>query len=378
MGLPTVVVNDFYLEVTRGNVNGFAAKELLGMNTSVDGTEDIWNQGGSIVQATTAALLYVSSSDAGDITQSVIITGVDSNYDEITENITLKGQTRVAGTKAFLRVNDVALSAAAAGKVYVFYLSTVTAGVPDDLTKVQAAIDIAEPQAYNAIYTVPRNKKWYLTSLRYRSSGSTTTHDVILSIIRKVFGGINEVVDTVKYTDLGATNYTDNQIQLTDRPVLFPAKSEIRFTASLAGGTDLDVALEVHFVAEDIVAIPLTVPVLDKSAYLAKLALLGHTLISQNYLLIGLDVAPAGIPSVANIDNLLATIIGATNYRVAADTEVVFDPVYFVSGKLIVTNKKAIFTIMRCVDNTGLVDYVQAPVNTVINLSNVKKTNYLA
>ncbi len=384
MSLPTVIANDFYLEVARGNVTGYTAREIAGMNAAVGGTEDIWDQGGSITQVATAALLYISSDAAGDITQTVTITGLDANYDEITETIALNGAdgcTRVAGTKTFLRVNSAVLSAACTGNVYVYYLSDVTAGVPDDATKIQAKILATALQAYNAIYTVPRNKNLYLTGLHFRSTGSTTTHNVILSVIRKLYGGANVTVKTIKYLD-PSSSYIDEQYQFTDQPVVFPAKSVFRVAAGLAGGTALEIALLANFIEESISVAPATTTVINQATYAALLTTRSQTLASQNYYLIGMDEVPTALPSSFNLDNLLATITGATNYRVAADTEVAFDPAYFVSGKLISTTKKALLTVMRCVDTAANVDYVLAPVNTVVDLgSGVKKTqkiSYLA
>ncbi len=384
MSLPTVIANDFYLEVARGNVTDFVSREIAGMNAAVGGTEDIWDQGGSITQVATAALLYISSDAAGDITQTVTITGLDANYDEITETIALNGadgRTRVAGTKTFLRVNSAVLSAACTGNVYVYYLSDVIAGVPDDATKIQAKILATALQAYNAIYTVPRNKNLYLTGLHFRSTGSTTTHNVILSVIRKLYGGANVTVKTIKYLD-PSSSYIDEQYQFTDQPVVFPAKSEFRVAAGLAGGTALEIALLANFIEESISVAPATTTVINQATYAALLTTRGQTLASQNYYLIGMDEVPTALPSSFNLDNLLATITGATNYRVAADTEVAFDPAYFVSGKLISTTKKALLTVMRCVDTADNVDYVLAPVNTVVDLgSGVKKTqkiSYLA
>jgi len=390
MSLPTVYVNDFYLEVARGNVAGYAAREIIGQNAALAGVDKfIWGEGTvssqDLTEATAAAIVYVSSSDVDDKSKAVTITGVDANYDEITEVITtdaVSGQTRVAGTKAFLAINKVTVAAALEGKLYVFYAVAATAGVPDDLTKVQAVIDIGNVESFNAFYCVPRNKNLYLTSLRYRSTGSTTTHDVILGIKRKLYGGAYIALDAVKYTDLGTTNFIDAQIDFSDAPLVFVAKSKFKMTASLVGGTALNVAIEAKFIEETVAVAPATTTVINKTTYLATLTTRGTTIASQNYYLIGLDEVPTSLPTSFNLDDTVAIITGATNYRVAVDTEVAFDPAYFVSGKLVSTTKKAILTVMRCVDSGANVDYVLAPVNTIVDLgSGIKKTqkiSYLA
>lgn len=378
MSLPIEMVNDFFLEVVRGNVTGFAAREVVGINSAVGDTEDIWNAAATvttITQVSTAALLYVSSTSVADTTQTATIVGLDANYDEITENVDLNGQTAVATTKAFLRVNSVTIDAAAAGIVYIYYTCVVAAGVPQTASKVQSRIEIAALQAYNAIYTVPRNKILYLTSLRYASTGSTTTHDVIVSVIRKVYGGSNETVKVIKYVDLATTNYIDEQVQLTDQPIVFAAKSEFRMQAGLAGGTALNITVLATFVEESVEVADSTIRVYDKTAYLA--AYTGPTA-SVIYYLIGLDELPTTFPTTFVLADVLATITGeTTNYTVAADTEVAFDPNYFVSGKLIMTNKKAILTVMRCIDAVAGVYYVLAPQNPMFSLGNCKKVKYL-
>lgn len=388
MSLPIVIVNDFYLEVIRGNVSNFAARTLQGSNGDVDaGTEDVWNQGGNITQVSTAANLQISSSDVADITQYVTITGLDVNYDEVTEILALNGTTVVTSSVEFLRVNNVNLSAVAVGDVYVYYVCTATAGVPDDATKIQAKIEIGALQAYNAIYTVPRNKNWYMTALQYKSAGSVGGHDVIISIKQKLYGLNTTTIKNIKYKNSAVTtNFINAQVQFADQPILFPAKSEIRFTCTLiAGGTNLNISLDANFIEESITAIPNNVSVLTMAEVVAKMATAGTTHVSQNHLLIGLDEAPAPnvIPPTANLDNILTTIIGKGHLvgvirpYVANDTEVAFDVANFTTGKLVFTTKKTVFTIMRCVDSAGTIDYVQAPSNTIFNLRNCKKINYL-
>jgi hypothetical protein len=373
MSLPIDVINDFYLEVARGNVIGFTSKEIIGANSNVAGTEDIWNAAetvATITQVSTAALLYVSSSSTSDTTQTVTITGLDANYDELIEIVTLTGQTAVATTRAFLRVNSVVIDVVPVGVVYVFYTCSVVAGVPQTASKVQSRIEIDTLQAYNAIYTVPRNKTLYLTSLRYASTGSTTTHDVILSIIRS-----SETIKTVKYVDLGTTNYIDEQISFEDQPIIFSAKSEFRMQADLAGGTALNINILATFVEETIEVADSTIQLYNKTSYLAAYT---SPTINVTYYLIGLTEFPAITPSSMVLADVLTTIPGeTTNYSVAADTEVAFDPAYFVSGKILLTNKKAILTVMRCIDSVAGVYYVLAPQHEMVNLNNCKKIKYV-
>lgn len=63
--------------------------------------------------------LDVSSSNSGDTTQTVTITGTDYYGAPMTQAYTLDGETAVLGLKAFYTVNTIAVSAAMTGDLYV-------------------------------------------------------------------------------------------------------------------------------------------------------------------------------------------------------------------------------------------------------------------
>jgi hypothetical protein len=379
--LPINFSNDFYLEVVRGTVTNFTTRDITGVNAAVGGTEDVWNMGGAHTAGATAAVVHISSSSAADITQSVTVTGLDANYDEISETIALNatdGQTETSGSTLFLKVNSATLSAVAAGAVYVYFDDTVTAGVPQTQAKIQAKIEIGALSSTSAFYTVPRNKNLYLTSFRYRSTGSTTANDVILTINRTLYGSSATVVETIKYKDLGTTNFIDDQLIFVDRPILFPAKSFFKVTAGLAGGTALNLTVEAKFIEESITVAPSTVSVLTKGQYAKYLSDNSRTISDQDYWLIGLDAYPTTLPTTVDLNQVLCTIAGDSDYAVTADTEVAFDPAYYTSGKLVVTTKPALVTIMKCTDSSAAIRYVLAPTNTLVSLKNTKKIKFLA
>ena len=57
MSLPTVIANDFYLEVARGNVTGYTAREIVGQNAALAGADKfIWGEGTVSSQDLTEAL----------------------------------------------------------------------------------------------------------------------------------------------------------------------------------------------------------------------------------------------------------------------------------------------------------------------------------
>lgn len=63
--------------------------------------------------------IQIASSNAGDTTQTVTITGLDYYGAPMTQALTLNGQTSVNSTKAFASVNNIAVSATMAGNLTV-------------------------------------------------------------------------------------------------------------------------------------------------------------------------------------------------------------------------------------------------------------------
>ena len=98
----------FELQVSRGQITMHSTVYKFGYSTYIDGTiYPIWNYAGNRTYLTTAATMTVSSSSANDTSPSgtgahiVLVEGLDQNYNPISENITLAGQTAVTTTKAF-------------------------------------------------------------------------------------------------------------------------------------------------------------------------------------------------------------------------------------------------------------------------------------
>lgn len=87
---------------------------------------------GGVATLDTARAVNVDSSNAGDTTQTVTITGTDYWGQAQTETIAMNGTTAVAGKKAFKTVTAVAVSAALAGNLTVG--STDVIGLPYRVT----------------------------------------------------------------------------------------------------------------------------------------------------------------------------------------------------------------------------------------------------
>jgi hypothetical protein len=159
----------FYLQVARNQISFHKSNFKFGFNPDIDDAlETVWAQGGLYSYLASASVLKVSSSSTADASagtgaRTVELSGLDTNYDEISETVTLNGQTAVNTTNEFLRINRMVVRSAGSGgqNAGVIYAGTgtVTTGVPANK---YATIAIGDNQTVMALWTVPRGYTAYL------------------------------------------------------------------------------------------------------------------------------------------------------------------------------------------------------------------------
>ena len=160
---------EFYTMVALGLIPGATGRVMRGNNPSV-GTALalIWEQGGLYTYLTANTELFISSSNAGDTTQTVEMEYLDSTYAEKTVTATLNGQNQVSIATDVFRVQRCINSSGTdfAGDIYLAETDTLTAGVPDTASKIKDKIGsvngsgTSRNQSLSAIFTVPAGKTW--------------------------------------------------------------------------------------------------------------------------------------------------------------------------------------------------------------------------
>jgi hypothetical protein len=220
--------------ISEGYFEGSTNLNKFGYNGAVGATEEpIWDGSVAYPWQTTAQALEILSSDDEDAdggvggdtgAKTVQIYGLDANYAEQNETVTLNGQTAVDLTNTYIRVSRMIVrSAGSAGK----NLGTLTLRV-DGAGATQAIISIGRNQTLMALWTVPAGKTFYLTEF-FGSVSVAKTTEFILKV--RPFG---EVFQTKKMLTLNQ-DYAEFPYK---HPLVINTKSDISLDAmtSVGGG----------------------------------------------------------------------------------------------------------------------------------------------
>lgn len=221
----------FELQVSRGQIQGHRNVTVFGFNPDVDTTQvSVWPLQSLIGYPSSAIQMKVSSTDANDTSagtgaRTVVVQGLDANYNEISETVTLNGQTAVTTTASFLRINYAYVATAgsglsAAGDIYIG-TGTVTAGVP---ATVYDIINYDYNNTTTGSYTVPAGYTAYVSQGLFstgQASGSTQVEGRLLT------RGVDNIRRTAAITTInnGVANY------VFEYPLAIPEKTTIEATA---------------------------------------------------------------------------------------------------------------------------------------------------
>ena len=172
-GWPRRLYDHTDLAIARGHTAGYRALYKFGYNPDVNGTEEtVWAEGGNYVWPDNAVTVFASSSSVNDTgggtgANTITIQGLDEDYNEIEESVTLNGQTQVATQLSYLRVYrafvTLAGSSGTSGGTVYLGSSGASGGVPNT---VYANLGLGN-QTQIAAYTVPAGYTLYLDDINF-------------------------------------------------------------------------------------------------------------------------------------------------------------------------------------------------------------------
>jgi len=245
----------FELQVARGQIAWHKPLFKFGNNATVgDSLETIWAEGGLYSYLTSATVLKVSSSSTDDTSagtgaRTVQLYGLDGDYNEINELVTLNGQTVVNTTQSFLRINRMIVrsagsSGANAGVIYAG-TGTVTTGVP---ANVYASVNgvTGSNQSLMALWTVPAGYTAYM--LQYDVSNGTTSNTPAVCKLILAVRPYGEVFQTKDVKSLTTGMHVEESFAI---PQKITEKSDIEVRAissSASVSFDISAAFEIVYI----------------------------------------------------------------------------------------------------------------------------------
>lgn len=210
-------IDDFRLNSARGLTQGARSVHVTGYNPDINSNTDpetIWGHGGLYPWATwNNHLLTIVSSSASDVGKQLYLIGLDQNFAEITETVTLNGTTPVTTTKAFHRVNDGMIVGGTTANVGEIDIS-VSGSVVEH-------ISVGEGRISSGVYTVPAGKIGYL----YKGNCSINNKSVTLQFYVRTPGNPFIIAHQAEVT---GARY----------------EYEFAFPQPLPAGTDLEVRID--------------------------------------------------------------------------------------------------------------------------------------
>ena len=229
----------FNLQVAQDQIAYHEHIYKFGQNAVVgNSVETIWQQGGLYSYPPSATTMTVSSSDTNDTSEgtgarTVQIAGLDGDCNEVSETITLNGQTAVTTTNSFLRVNRALVLIAGSGgsNAGIIYVGTgtVTSGVPANVyTTINGD---GTNQSLQAFWTVPANYNAYIYQTNISTGNSSNTPAVLKTLlVARPHGGVFNTKEVIVLTD-------GNHLQRYSFPIKLTEKTDIEFRAESSSGS---------------------------------------------------------------------------------------------------------------------------------------------
>ena len=221
----------FELQVARGQIPGHKHVFKFGVNPAIQNVEEtVWEGGGLYVYPSSALIMTVASaSGATDNGVVITISGLDADYNEQSETVTLAGSGTATTTKSFLRVNRgfVAGSQAPAGAVTVANGGTTYAYINGD------------NQTLMALWTVPAGYTGFITQLDVTVLTEQNNKFGNIRLVTREPGGVFRTQE--------AFSVEQGPISLPySIPVHIPEKTDIEYRA-IASGANADLRVSAAF-----------------------------------------------------------------------------------------------------------------------------------
>ena len=217
----------FYLQVGRGQIENHKHTFKFGFNPDINGTEEtIWDVGGIYAypaSAVTMTATTTAGTPATDNGVNITIQGLDADYNEVSQEITLAGSGTATTTQTFLRVFRAFVSGSQA--------PTASVNITNGGTT-YARVTLNDNQTLMAVWTVPAGYTAYIIKGNIGTGTANNNQYIVGRLVSRELGGVFRT--QAKVTIQSGEIAFDFEV-----PVAFPEKTDIEARALSSGSNNL-------------------------------------------------------------------------------------------------------------------------------------------
>lgn len=164
---PPPVIDQAY-EVFTGRLSKYSFSNQFAKSSTITGTEsEIWNVGGIETLLTSAEIIQLSSTNANDTSagtgaRTLLIEGLDNNYDLQSETVTLNGLATVNTVNSYLRVHKLTCTSAGSTRINQGQINAVSSVTGATHARINALFGRSEKTQF----TCPRNHIMPVTDVK--------------------------------------------------------------------------------------------------------------------------------------------------------------------------------------------------------------------
>ena len=219
----------FDLQVARGQIYGHSTVSIFGYQASVTTTAiPVWENATTYTYITTASTLtLVSTSVSDDTSAKILINGLDSSFNPISETLAMNGTSGVTTVNSYFRVNSLVM--VSAGTSQTTNVGTITLKQSSNIV---AQINIGIGKSQSTIYTVPAGYTFYFDLAEVNTSNSYTGAGIFTYKVQ----AINNVTG-VKLTVLQQPFVAIYVANRASDPFAYAEKTDIQWQLSTSTGT---------------------------------------------------------------------------------------------------------------------------------------------
>ena len=221
----------YYLAVAQGLIPNTSQVNIFAFSDSVKTTfYTLWELTGTTQYAfpASAVTMTLASTSALDNTRAtILINGIDSSWNLISETIALNGTSNVTTVNSYLRINNMIMTSTGTGQTT--NVGTITAK-NSGITYSVISIGVGRSQA--AVYSVPNGYTMYITSINAFNGDAAPGNAINYQVKTINNAQTNPVTLTVLQTAW------DQRYQvIRNNPFPYTQKTDIQWQYSTASGT---------------------------------------------------------------------------------------------------------------------------------------------